>query len=57
MVFRISEIADKVLPHDALTLGLVDADSGLVRQATSRADFPDLGTVRSATTLPDEIAT
>src|SRR4030095_7930403 len=38
---RISEIAKKMLPHDALAMVFVDRDRHFVRQASSPADFPD----------------
>ena len=37
---RVSEIANKMLPHDALTLNFVDQDGTVIRQAVSSDDFP-----------------
>src|SRR6266850_1331027 len=37
---RVSEIANKMLPHDALILNFVDQDGQLVRQAVSTEDIP-----------------
>ena len=37
---RVSEIANKMLPHDALTLNFVDQEGNLVRQAVSTDDIP-----------------
>ena len=38
---RISEIAKKMLPHDALAMVFVDQDRHFVRQAHAPDDFPD----------------
>ena len=38
---RVSEIARKMLPHDALAMVFVDRDRHYVRQAASPDDFPD----------------
>ena len=38
---RVSEIANKMLPHDALAMVFVDRDRHFVRQAASPPDFPD----------------
>ena len=38
---RVSDIAKKMLPHDALAMVFVDRDRHFVRQAASPADFPD----------------
>ncbi|PWT82130.1 MAG: hypothetical protein C5B57_09230 [Blastocatellia bacterium] len=45
---RISEIANKVLPHDRLTMSFIDRDGGIVMEAASTADFPDLNRLRLA---------
>jgi transcriptional regulator with GAF, ATPase, and Fis domain len=37
---RVSETANKMLPHDALILNFVDQDGVLIRQAVSPDDFP-----------------
>ena len=37
---RVSEIANKMLPHDAMTLSFVDQNGNIVREAASRDDFP-----------------
>jgi transcriptional regulator with GAF, ATPase, and Fis domain len=37
---RVSEIANKLLPHDALIMHFVDQDGNLIRQAVSTDDFP-----------------
>ncbi len=37
---RVSEIASKMLPHDALILSFVDHDGNVIRQAVSTDDFP-----------------
>ena len=39
---RVSEIANKLLPHDALIMSFVDQDGNVVRQAASTDDFPSL---------------
>jgi hypothetical protein len=36
---RVSEIANKLLPHDALIMSFVDQDGNVVRQAASTDDF------------------
>ena len=38
---RVSNIARKMLPHDALAMVFVDQDRHFVRQAKSPDDFPD----------------
>jgi transcriptional regulator with GAF, ATPase, and Fis domain len=37
---RVSEIANKMLPHDALILNFVDQDGNVIRQAVSTDDVP-----------------
>jgi transcriptional regulator with PAS, ATPase and Fis domain len=37
---RVSEIANKMLPHDAMILSFVDPDGNTVREAVSIDDFP-----------------
>jgi transcriptional regulator with PAS, ATPase and Fis domain len=37
---RVSEIANKLLPHDALVMSFADQDGTLIRQAVSTDDFP-----------------
>jgi len=41
---RVSEIAAKVLPHDAMTLSFIDQNGGGVREAASRKDYPQAPT-------------
>ena len=50
---RVSEIANKMLPHDALSMVFVDRDRHFVRQAAAPPDFPDPATVTSKTALPN----
>ena len=52
---RISEIAKKMLPHDALAMVFTDRDRHFVRQAVSPGDFPDPPSVTSRTPIPDEL--
>ena len=52
---RVSEIANKMLPHDALSMVFVDRDRHFVRQAAAPADFPDPAAVTSKTPLPKEL--
>ena len=49
---RVSEIANKMLPHDALSMVFVDRDRHFVRQAAAPADFPDPAAVTSKAPLP-----
>jgi len=51
---RISEIAKKMLPHDALAMVFVDRDRHFVRQAASPADFPDPPHVTTNVPMPKE---
>ena len=51
---RVSEIANKMLPHDALAMVFVDRDRHFVHQAKSPADFPDPPSVTFKTPIPDE---
>ena len=37
---RVSQIVNKLLPHDALVMSFVDQDGNVIRQAVSREDFP-----------------
>ena len=52
---RISEIARKMLPHDALAMVFVDQDRHFVRQAHAPDDFPDPPFVTHKTPLPREL--
>jgi transcriptional regulator with GAF, ATPase, and Fis domain len=52
---RISEIARKMLPHDALAMVFVDEDRHFVRQAHAPDDFPDPPFVTHKTPLPREL--
>jgi GAF domain-containing protein len=52
---RVSEIAKKMLPHDALAMVFVDRDRHFVRQAASPADFPDPPQVTTNAPMPKEI--
>src|SRR4029453_11312781 len=52
---RISEIAKKMLPHDALAMVFVDQDRHFVRQAHAPDDFPDPPSVTHKTPLPREL--
>ena len=52
---RISEIAKKMLPHDALAMVFVDQDRHFVRQAHAPDDFPDPPIVTQKTPLPREL--
>ena len=52
---RISEIAKKMLPHDALAMVFVDQDRHFVRQAHAPDDFPDPPFVTHKTPLPREL--
>ena len=52
---RISEIAKKMLPHDALAMVFVDQDRHFVRQAHAPDDFPDPPLVTHKTPLPREL--
>ena len=51
---RVSEIASKTLPHDALAMVFVDRGRHYVHQAKWPADFPDPPSVTFQTPLPDE---
>jgi hypothetical protein len=51
---RISEIAKKMLPHDALAMVFVDKDRHFVRQAHAPHDFPDPPSVTHTGALPRE---
>ena len=51
---RVSEIASKTLPHDALVMVFVDRGRHYVHQAKWPADFPDPPSVTFKTPLPDE---
>ena len=52
---RVSEIARKMLPHDALAMVFVDQDRHFVRQAHAPDDFPDPPSVTHKTPLPREL--
>ena len=51
---RVSNIASKMLPHDALAMVFVDQDRHFVRQAHSPDDFPDPPFVTFKTPGPQE---
>ena len=51
---RVSNIARKMLPHDALAMVFVDQDRHFVRQAHSPDDFPDPPFVTFKTPVPQE---
>ena len=51
---KVSELANKMLPHDALAMVFVDRDRHFVRQAASPPDFPDPPSVTAKTARPDE---
>jgi DNA-binding NtrC family response regulator len=51
---RVSEIAGKVLPHDALALVLAADGRHFVQHAVAPADFPDPPAITTRTTIPDE---
>jgi transcriptional regulator with PAS, ATPase and Fis domain len=38
---RVSEIAKKMLPHDAMIMNFVDQSGDIIHEATSTADFPE----------------
>ena len=52
---RISDIARKMLPHDALAMVFVDQDRHFVRQAHAPDDFPDPPFVTHKTPLPGDL--
>jgi transcriptional regulator with GAF, ATPase, and Fis domain len=52
---RVSEIAKKMLPHDALTMVFVDQDRHFVRQAAAPNAFPDPPVVTAKTAMPNEL--
>ena len=52
---RVSAIANKVLPHDALAMVFVDRDRHFVREAASPADFPDPPSVTMKNPRPADI--
>jgi DNA-binding NtrC family response regulator len=52
---RISDIAKKLLPHDALAMVFVDRDRHFVRQAVSPPDFPDPPKVTTIGPRPNEL--
>jgi len=51
---RVSDIAGKILPHDALAMVFVDRDRHFVRQAASPADFPDPPRVTTTAPMPKD---
>jgi hypothetical protein len=52
---RVSDIAKKMLPHDALAMVFVDRDRHFVRQAASPVDFADPPQVTTKAPMPKEI--
>ena len=52
---KVSELANRMLPHDALAMVFVDRDRHFVRQAASPPDFPDPSSVTARTDRPDEL--
>jgi transcriptional regulator with GAF, ATPase, and Fis domain len=52
---RVSEIANKVLPHDRLTMMFHDQNGHIVFEAASTDEFPDLTRlVKASTPIPEE---
>jgi transcriptional regulator with GAF, ATPase, and Fis domain len=52
---RVSEIANKVLPHDRLTMMFQDQNGHIVFEAASTDEFPDLTRiVKAGTSTPDD---
>jgi transcriptional regulator with GAF, ATPase, and Fis domain len=52
---RVSEIANKVLPHDRLTMMFQDRNGDIVFEAASTDEFPDVTRiVKAGTSAPDE---
>jgi transcriptional regulator with GAF, ATPase, and Fis domain len=52
---RVSEIANKILPHDRLTMMFQDQDGHIAIEAASTDEFPDLTRiVKTHTVMPDE---
>jgi transcriptional regulator with GAF, ATPase, and Fis domain len=52
---RVSEIANKVLPHDRLTMMFLDQNGDIVFEAASTDEFPDLTRlVKASTSAPEE---
>jgi transcriptional regulator with GAF, ATPase, and Fis domain len=52
---RVSDIARKMLPHDALAMVFVDQDRHFVRQAAWPDDFPDPPSIAAKTSMPKEL--
>ena len=52
---KVSALANKMLPHDALAMVFVDRDRHFVRQAASPPDFPDPLSVTVKTARPPEL--
>jgi DNA-binding NtrC family response regulator len=52
---RVSEIAKKMLPHDALAMVFVDRDRHFVRQAAAPPDFPDPPFITTKTAMPKDL--
>ena len=52
---KVSELANRMLPHDALAMVFVDRDRHFVRQAASPPDFPDPLSVTATTARPSEL--
>jgi transcriptional regulator with GAF, ATPase, and Fis domain len=51
---HVSEIAGKMLPHDALVLVFAEEGRHFVQHAVAPADFPDPPAMTTRTTIPDE---
>ena len=49
---QISEIANKVLPHDALTMAFHDGDGEVATQAATPSDFPEFAGILRLAELP-----
>jgi transcriptional regulator with PAS, ATPase and Fis domain len=60
---RVSEIANKMLPHDRLVMAFIDREGNLIRQAASTDDVPNpparvkLTTARPETFIIDDLRT
>jgi transcriptional regulator with PAS, ATPase and Fis domain len=52
---RVSEIANKMLAHDAMIMTFVDSQGNIVYQAASPEDLPPLGPAKLTTSRRDEV--
>src|SRR5258705_4364310 len=50
---RVSEIANKMLPHDRLVMAFIDREGNLIRQAASTDDVPSPTRVKLTTARPE----